>query len=260
MATKYTDEQFLKAVKESFSVAQTLRELGLSATGGNYLNFKIKIEKMGLDISHFTGQAHLKGKNHKWNTNKRLLEEVMVKNSDYSRDRLKKRLIKNGMLKEICAICGQLTEWKGKKLVLVLDHINGVNNDHRLENLRLLCPNCNSQTKTFCGRNSKIKNKKYFCKDCGKRITNESKSGYCIKCVKKYSKKDKNPICIKCGKQRHGYAKSKLCRECYNLTKNRKVVDRPSPEILVEDIRELGYCGTGRKYNVSDNAIRKWMK
>jgi 5-methylcytosine-specific restriction endonuclease McrA len=52
-------------------------------------------------------------------------------------------------------LCGQQPMWNGKQLVLILDHINGINNDNRLENLRLLCPNCNSQTPTFAGRNAR---------------------------------------------------------------------------------------------------------
>jgi 5-methylcytosine-specific restriction endonuclease McrA len=64
---------------------------------------------------------------------------------------LKRRLISESLLENKCSIqeCG-LTEWCGRPIVLVLDHINGVNNDNRLENLRFLCPNCNSQQDTFC--------------------------------------------------------------------------------------------------------------
>lgn len=70
----------------------------------------------------------------------------------YPTIRLKKRLVKAGMLNECCATCG-IHEWLGKKLVLDLDHINGVRSDHRLENLRLLCPNCHSQTPTYKSKN-----------------------------------------------------------------------------------------------------------
>jgi len=82
------------------------------------------------------------------------------------RGTLKRRLLKENKIKNECSICG-LSEWNLKPLTLVLDHINGINNDDRTENLRLLCPNCNSQTSTFCGRN--IKKKRiinYLTKEC----------------------------------------------------------------------------------------------
>ena len=63
--------------------------------------------------------------------------------------------MKAGVLKEICIECGQTNKHNGKKLVLQLDHINGDNNDYRIENLRILCPNCHSQTNTFAGKNQK---------------------------------------------------------------------------------------------------------
>lgn len=70
-----------------------------------------------------------------------------------TRASVKNRILKEGILAHMCANCGLPPVWMEKPLVLVLDHINGVRDDHRLENLRLLCPNCNSQTETFAGRN-----------------------------------------------------------------------------------------------------------
>ena len=81
--------------------------------------------------------------------------EVFVENSQYPRHRLKERIIKQNLLEWECSICGMLPEWNGKKLMLVLDHINGVNNDNRIENLRFVCPNCNSQLPTHCAKNIK---------------------------------------------------------------------------------------------------------
>jgi hypothetical protein len=152
-----TDDQVIKLVKVNFSFESIKRELGLKVdTGANNNWIRNKIKDLNLDTSHFTGQAHLKGKKH--NFNKKIpLENVLIKHSTYSRGTLKWRLIKEDKLISECALC-KIAEWKGIKLILVLDHINGVNNDNRLENLRLLCPNCNSQTDTFCGRNKAIKN------------------------------------------------------------------------------------------------------
>jgi AraC-like DNA-binding protein len=83
------------------------------------------------------------------------LEDVLVEKSTYSRGTLKRRLITEEILKNECIECGQGPEWNDKPLTLVIDHINGVNNDNRLQNLRILCPNCHTQTATFAGRNAK---------------------------------------------------------------------------------------------------------
>lgn len=88
-----------------------------------------------------------------------MLYTKLVPNSNTNRGHLKKLLIRKGLLRNECYICGQAPEWNGKELVMVIDHINGIHNDNRLENLRLLCPNCNSQTDTFSGRLRKYKNK-----------------------------------------------------------------------------------------------------
>jgi len=115
------------------------------------------------------------------------LDKVLVENSTYHRGDLKKRLVRQGLLIYECKECG-LVEWRGKRLALILDHINGVKNDNRLFNLRLLCPNCNSLTDTFAGRNIKNKVKpwkKYTCLDCG---TPKSRYGKrCRSCAHKRS-------------------------------------------------------------------------
>lgn len=83
------------------------------------------------------------------------IEEILVENSTYQTGHLKRLLLKNALLINECALCGLGEEWEEKPITLVLDHINGINNDHRLSNLRILCPNCHSQTSSFAGRNIK---------------------------------------------------------------------------------------------------------
>lgn len=82
------------------------------------------------------------------------LEQMLIEHCPYSRPTIKRRLVALGLLKLECAMCGIGPVWNAKPLVLRLDHVNGVNDDCRRENLRLLCPNCDSQTETYCGRNA----------------------------------------------------------------------------------------------------------
>lgn len=228
--TRYTNEEFINAVKHSYSISQVLKKLNLSPTGSNYKGFKLRAKKLNVDISHFTGQSHLKGKRHNW-AKKIPLEEILVKNSSYqSRECLKNRLIKEGMLEYKCYECG-LTNWRNKPISLQLEHKNGNNTDNRRENLTLLCPNCHSQTITFAGKNNKREKNKYHCNKCNKEISQGSKSGLCVKCVK-------------------ATIENKL----------RKVKNRPDKDSLVKEIKETSYAAVGRKYGVSDNAVRKWLK
>lgn len=152
--TKYSREDVEREIPNARSYRDLLIRLGMCGDGGGavYL-LRRKVAEWGLDDSHFTGQGWLRGKTHNFTQNIPL-SEILVESSNYAnRASLKRRLLKEGLLEEICAECGLPPEWHEKKLVLVLDHINGVRDDHRLENLRLLCPNCNSQQPTFAGRN-----------------------------------------------------------------------------------------------------------
>lgn len=86
-------------------------------------------------------------------------EEVFVENSTYARHHIKRRLIEETLIPYSCQCCGNKGEHNGYPLVLQLDHINGMNNDHRLENLRFLCPNCHTQQETYGAKNIVAKRK-----------------------------------------------------------------------------------------------------
>lgn len=114
-----------------------------------------------------------------------------------------------------------------KSLFGKVDHINGSNHDDRLENLRWVCPNCNQQLDTTNGKNKKIYSKKYYCKDCGKEIS----------------------------------SKAERCRECSAKTKVIPLENMPiTREELKNMIRTMPFTQIGNKYNVTDNAIRKWCE
>ena len=135
-----SDEEFVQIVKNSFSYSDCLRALGLGTRGGSSTDvLKRRIFELQCDISHF-GVLHKGGGCQP----KYSLEEILVENSTYANiSSLKKRLINENKLEYKCEKCG-ISEWLNEPLSLHLDHKNGKNNDHRIENLRFLCPNCHS--------------------------------------------------------------------------------------------------------------------
>lgn len=150
---RYTDTQLRDAVKRSRSIRQTLIRLGIRAEGGNYKTIQGDMQRLGLDTSHFTGKRWRSGSSRP-TFRARDLSEVLIENSHVDTTTIRKRLLREGVKEHRCECCGT-TEWLGRPVPLELDHINGIYNDHRLENLRLLCPNCHAQTDTYRGRNKR---------------------------------------------------------------------------------------------------------
>lgn len=148
-----TDEDFRRAVATSLSVRQVLGYIGLVPAGGNYKTVQARIQQLALDTSHFTGAGWNVGARYKAFGRKATLEEILVENSAYTFTHgLRGRLLKEGWKQPQCEQCG-LTEWCGQPISLELHHGNGINNDHRIANLHLLCPNCHAQTKNYRGKN-----------------------------------------------------------------------------------------------------------
>lgn len=153
---KITKEDLEKIVKTSSTITAILSHFGLSNKGGQSKTLQRRLVEDSIDFSHIPlGRGANKGTKKLTPNHQRTLESVLVEGSTYNRCHLKKRLLDLGLLKNQCNECGQLPEWNGKPLSLQIDHINGVSNDNRLENLRILCPHCHSQTPTFAGRNLK---------------------------------------------------------------------------------------------------------
>lgn len=170
----------------------------------------------------------------------RPLEEVLVENSTYSRQHVKRRLFKEGLKEPVCEMCGQDEMWHGRPMGMILDHINGVRNDHRLENLRIVCPNCAATLDTHCGRKNRVEKAKRSCRHCGRSfVPGRPEQRYCSRdCGTRWDRSRLR------GKPKPGIRR----------------VTRPPYEQLLTEIEAYGYCAVGRKYGVSDNAVRKWVK
>lgn len=152
---KFSSEQLESAVASSRSIRQVLLALGIRAEGGNYRTIRREIQKLGLDTTHFSGKGWRKGETTPV-TPPRRLDEILVENSTATTSDVRRRLLAAGLVEQRCQEC-HITDWLGKPLTIELDHVNGVHDDHRLENLRMLCPNCHSQTSTYRGRNKRQK-------------------------------------------------------------------------------------------------------
>ena len=138
MKRKTTDIQIIEAAKEVYSISSLLKKVGLRQAGGNFASMKRTLQRLGIDTSHWKGQG--------WNKGEQLKDW-----SDYTKvSSLKKHLI---LLRGYnCEWCG-LSTWRDKHITLEADHVDGNRTNNALGNLRLLCPNCHSQTDTFRSKN-----------------------------------------------------------------------------------------------------------
>ncbi len=169
---KLTDGEFINLVKSSLNIAEVLFKLGYTVKGNSWGYSQIKQRMVDLNLSgkDFRGKSGMLKCSEQLEISQ---EDLFRENSRHSRNILRKHIIKNNLLEYKCAICG-IKEWNGKTLSLELDHINGINNDNRLENLRFLCPNCHSQTSTYGARNKQYTESRYeLSEELSERIIQE---------------------------------------------------------------------------------------
>lgn len=146
-------ETIAGVISKSNSFRETLTNLGISIKGSNNATLKKWIKLHELDISHFA-DARLAAIKHLHKVNTIPVSEIIDgKHPQYPTYHLKQRLLKEGILENVCGECGQVGTWNNKPLNMQLDHINGISNDHNISNIRMLCPNCHTQTETFAGKN-----------------------------------------------------------------------------------------------------------
>lgn len=211
--------EVVNIIKKSINKHQTLIKLNWDTRTVGYRKLNKFIKDNNVDISHFETRSEQMIRQNISIRKKIPICDILISGSTYaSTSSLKKRLYDEGLKSPICEDCGQDENWNGKKISMILDHINGIHDDNRIENLRILCPNCNASLPTHCGRNIKKSNKKRNKSQEELKLINKERSLNQRKCI------------------------------------------RPTFEELKMVILELGYSATGRKYGVSDNTIRKWVK
>jgi hypothetical protein len=228
---RYTELQVRDAVEGARSAAQALRRLGLRAAGGNFRSLAKLVDHYEVSTAHFDSSWRLPiGR-------ATPLDEILVEHSTFNRGHLKERLYGEGVKERACELCGQDELWHGRPMALILDHINGVPDDNRLENLRIVCANCAATLETHCGRKNRIEFGEHTCLQCGGGFRPKYRSQrYCSR---------------SCGRRSLG---SRAPRP-----ESRKVT-RPPYEQLVAELEASSFLAVGRKYGVSDNAVRKWLR
>lgn len=142
-------------VASSRSFSETLRNLGLKIHGSSYRKLHSVIAEFQIDVFHLeeykNNYTFLKENGLK--NRKFTIDELLIEHSPHTRNTIKRRLLVEQIIPYKCAACENDGMWAGKRLSLQLEHKNGINDDYRIENLEFLCPNCHSQTSTFCGKN-----------------------------------------------------------------------------------------------------------
>lgn len=262
MLDDYTGEEIENTIALSKNFAEVLIKLGISANSpSNRMLISQYAKDHNIDISHFeASRVNLSAM------------DIFVEHSCASQSTMR-RYYKAGNYSEYkCAVCGMEPFWNGMPLSFTLDHINGVSDDHRLENLRWVCPNCDRQLPTY-GNKSEEYEYQHTCDGCWKEIRG-NKSGLCKECYtkKRYEQSKKNKLnkpkvkrekrpsqtksCPNCGVPIH--LDSKLCQTCFKISERR--VGRPSPIELAKLIVEHGFENVGKMFGVSGKAISKWCK
>lgn len=226
---KLTKEELEILIKQTETKTKFLNLLGLiEKTSKYYKILNARLQEENLQFPIFRSSV------------RRTIENVFCENSTAARSVVKKWIIKLKLFEYKCHVegCPIIDIWLDKKVSLQLDHKNGINNDHRLENLRWICPMCHSQTDTFCGRN------------IGAYTSEEEKS---LENVKK-----RIFFTCKCGETKCKI--SKHCSSCEVQEKINSRIQLPEKETLEKLMWEKPMQDIAKEFGMTDNGLRKRMK
>jgi transposase-like protein len=228
----YTKDEAAEAVAASNSFHEVLCRLGLRPAGGNHKLLRRWLDTWQISTEHFDPGRRPR----RTSARRTPISEVLVEHSAFNRGHLKARLYAEELKQRECELCGQGEQWQGARMSLILDHINGIGDDNRLENLRIVCPNCNATLETHCGRQARVRRQARPCPVCGDRF----EPGY-----------DAQRFCSRrCGAR---------ATVAHTSVVQRKV-QRPSYDQLMAELAQTSFCAVARRYGVSDNAVRKWVR
>ena len=262
---KWKLEDLAEAVANAKCYVDVLRNLGLGVAGGNQGTIKKHIKRLNINTDHFDPYAIRLKSLRALHLRKRYTEKEALIEGWTGSQNVIKRLMRASFTMA-CAECGIGPIWNNKKLVLQLDHINGIKIDCRKENLRWLCPNCHTQTSTFTGRNSWVSgtlDTRKKCIDCSANIM--QKSERCVPCRRKFQRKQKFVVENKCVECDENANTIELCAPCKikfkrAAYKRKTKIQWPSVEQVHKDVLLLGYRGVGNNLGVSDAAVKKFLK
>jgi Zn finger protein HypA/HybF involved in hydrogenase expression len=246
LVNRKTDEEFISLFRASHSQTEFAYSLGIfNCGGGTYFALKERCEKLGLDRKKQWNGALKKTGIQRYQNDRDYFSE----NTSHTGADMRDRIVKEGLMPYRCALCGNSGRWKGKELILQVDHINGDHFDNRLENIRFLCPNCHTQTKTYSGKNV---SKRPMRSGLPKNVSFDFSTAPGAEKIQKAF------FCRYCGKAITRWSKNQLCPECSAL-RSRKVPRPLSKDLFAKVFRER-VSGAARYYGVCDNTIKKWLR
>jgi hypothetical protein len=213
-----------EAIEGSTSLSEIIRKLGGCGGPGNFRVLYDFAKENNIDLASLMW-GNKKNTPKVVKDNRYLSSSYLKEGSTKSQGCLKRFILKNNIIPYVCTFCANPGEWRGSGMVLVLDHINGVNNDNRVYNLRFCCPNCNSQLPTHCGHHKHRLGRR--CRTCGNVFLPKGAERRCQKCTEEKAPRDWSVFC---------------------------------QEVLSRLASGESYLSIGKSYGVSDNAVRKRLR